>query len=130
MADANTPAIGQIGWIDLTGPDAERVRDFYQDVTGWSPSAVDMGGYSDFCMTPPGATQPVSGICNARGSNPDLPPVWLIYITVADLDECIRRGLERGGKLRHPPKSMGAARYCVIEDPAGAVAGLYEAARE
>ena len=37
-------------------------------------------------MIPPGAAQPVSGICHARGSNADLPPVWLIYITVADLE--------------------------------------------
>jgi len=110
-------------------PDAESVRDFYQDVAGWSASPVDMGGYSDYCMSPPGAAQPVSGICHARGGNADLPPVWLIYITVEDLDESIRRCLERGGKLRHPPKSMGAARYCIIEDPVGAVAGLYEAAK-
>jgi predicted enzyme related to lactoylglutathione lyase len=81
-------------------------------------------------MIPPGGSEPVSGIRHARGGNADLPPVWLIYITVEDLDESIRRCLEHGGKLRHPPKSMGGARYCVIEDPAGAVAGLYEAAKE
>ena len=52
---------GQIGWIDLTVPDAEAVRDFYQSVTAWSPSPVDMGGYNDFCMTPTGAgDQPVT----------------------------------------------------------------------
>ena len=31
MADAGKPAIGSIGWIDLTVDDAERVRDFYAD---------------------------------------------------------------------------------------------------
>ena len=82
-----------------------------------------MGGYSDYCMSPPGAAQPVSGICHARGDNADLPPVWLIYM-VEDLDESIRRCLERGGNLLHPPKTMGSARYCIIEGPAGAVAGL------
>ena len=44
MPESNAPAVGQIGWIDLTVPDAERVRAF-----------------------------------------------WLIYITVADLDESVRR---------------------------------------
>jgi predicted enzyme related to lactoylglutathione lyase len=34
MADDAKPGPGQIGWIDLTVPDAEAVRDFYQDVTG------------------------------------------------------------------------------------------------
>ena len=77
---------GQIGWIDLTVPDASAVRDFYQSVTGWTPSPVDMGGYQDFCMHPAGEAQPVAGICHARGHNEGLPPVWLVYITVDDLD--------------------------------------------
>jgi diazepam-binding inhibitor (GABA receptor modulating acyl-CoA-binding protein) len=49
---------GQIGWIDLTVPDAPALRDFYQGVTGWTPSPVEMGGYQDFCMHPPGEPQP------------------------------------------------------------------------
>jgi len=30
---------GKIGWIDLTVPDAEAIRDFYQHVAGWVPLA-------------------------------------------------------------------------------------------
>src|ERR1035438_2493750 len=82
---------GQIGWIDLTVPDAAGLRDFYQAVTGWTHSPVKMGRYHDFCMHPPGDAQPVAGICHAKGENVGLPPVWLIYITVDDLDP------------RHPP---------------------------
>ena len=118
---------GKIGWIDLTVSNAEGVRDFYQSVTGWTPSGVDMGGYRDFCMHPPGESQPVAGICHARGPNADLPPVWLVYITVDDLDESVRRCESLGGKVRVAVRSMGSmGRYCVIEDPAGAVAALFE----
>ena len=96
--------LGNIGWIDLTVPDAEAIRDFYQHVTGWVPSPVGMGDYEDYCMTPAGAEQPV-----------------------ADLGEAVRRCQERGGKVRVPPKDMGAqGRYSIIEDPAGAVTGLFE----
>ena len=122
-----TPSAGRIGWIDLTVPDAVAIRDFYREVAGWTASAVNMGGYDDYCMNPAGAEQPVAGICHARGSNTGLPPVWLIYITVADLEESIRRTVERGGKVRRPPEDMGSmGRFCVIEDPAGAVAALFE----
>ena len=121
---------GKIGWIDLTVSNAEAVRDFYQSVTGWTPSEVDMDGYQDFCMHPPGESQPVAGICHARGPNADLPPVWLVYITVEDLDESVRRCESLGGKVRVPVRSMGSmGRYCVIEDPSGAVAGLFESPR-
>jgi uncharacterized protein len=88
-----------------------------------------MGGYEDFNMTPPGAADPVAGICHARDGNRDLPPVWLIYLTVADIEESVRQCETRAGKLRSPIKNMsGQGRYCVIEDPAGAVAGLFEKA--
>jgi predicted enzyme related to lactoylglutathione lyase len=119
---------GHIGWVDLTATDAVPLRDFYQSVTGWTPSQVDMGGYSDFCMHPPGEAQPVAGICHARGVNADLPPLWLIYITVEDLDGSLRRVEAGGGKVRLPARSMGAmGRFAVIQDPAGAVCALFEA---
>ena len=55
MSDSKRPQVGTIGWRDLTVENAESVRDFYQGVVGWETSAVDMGGYSDFNLIPPGA---------------------------------------------------------------------------
>ena len=98
---------GSIGWIDITVPNAESLRDFYQNVTGWAPSPVDMGGYSDFSMHPSPGGEPVAGICHARGPNAAMPPQWIIYITVDDLDESIRRCRELGGRLRVPVRPMG-----------------------
>ena len=118
------PKIGTIGWHDLTVENADEVRDFYSRVVGWEPSPVDMGGYSDYNMTPPGG-EPVAGVCHARGVNEDLPPRWLMYVTVADADESARRAVELGGKVVAGPKGDPKARYCVIEDPAGAVLALY-----
>lgn len=119
------PKIGSIGWIDLTVDNATLLRDFYADVVGWTPANVDMGGYSDFMMVPPDA-EPVAGVCHARGANTDLPLAWLIYIVVADLDQSIERCEKNGGKIVAGPKNMGAARYCVIRDPAGAHCALYQ----
>ncbi len=50
-----TPGPGTINWIDLTIPDAESVRKFHADVTGWKAAPVEMGGYNDYCMMPAGA---------------------------------------------------------------------------
>lgn len=80
-----------------------------------------MGGYQNFCMVALSSGQSVAGICHTRAGNADLPPVWLMYITVADLDQSMRRCVERGGKIRVAAKSAhGVGRYCVMEDPAGA----------
>lgn len=124
MADSKKPAVGSITWRDLTVKDAEKVRDFYSKVVGWKSSPVDMVGYNDFNMNLPGSGETVAGICHARGPNAKLPPQWLIYITVADVDESAKRCVELGGKIIDGPRLMGEYRFCVIQDPAGAVAAL------
>jgi hypothetical protein len=120
-----TPRPGSITWIDITVEHAEPLRDFYQSVTGWSPEPVTMGGYTDFSMNDAGGA-PAAGICHARGSNAALPPQWLIYITVEDLDHSIAECERLGGSIVSPPRSYGGGRYCVIRDPAGAVCALYQ----
>jgi len=124
----NQPKMGQIGWVDLTVGDAESIRDFYTSVVGWRPEPLDMGGYSDFTMRPPDG-DPVAGVCHARGSNADVPAQWLIYITVTDLDDSMEQCRVLGGAVTAGPKNAGSmGRYCVIRDPAGAVAALFEPA--
>ncbi len=125
MSEGSSPAIGSIVWHDLTVGDEVAVRDFYRTVVGWTAEDLDMGGYDDFVMMPPGSQTPAGGICHARGGNADLPPQWLVYIAVADLDESIRRCVDLGGRVIAGPKDGGdGSRYAVIQDPAGAYAAL------
>jgi len=125
MSDALKPPSGSIAWIDLTVPDATGVRDFYKDVVGWDHDACDMDGYQDFNMMAAGTDLPIAGICHARGGNADMPPSWMIYITVPDVDAAAARCGESGGKVLVGPKGE-KQRFCVIEDPAGAVCALFE----
>jgi predicted enzyme related to lactoylglutathione lyase len=118
---------GHIRWIDLTVRDAPKLREFYEAVVGWTSSPVNMGTHEDWCMTPHGEMDPVAGVCHAKGINEGLPPVWLIYITVADLAESIAECKSRGGQVIFGPKNFGTdGQWCVIRDPAGACAALYE----
>ena len=124
--EAVSPAVGTIAWRDLTVPNAESIRTFYEQVVGWKSSPVDLGSYSDFEMLQPSSGESVAGICHARGSNAGLPPVWLIYITVEDLDHSLQECQRLGGALVAAPRSYGGGRYCVIQDPAGALCALYQ----
>ena len=127
LKKAGGKPVGGVGWVDLTVADAAGIRDFYRDVAGWTASEVSMGGYSDFCMNEPATGSPAAGVCHARGENADLPPQWMIYVRVADLDASLAKCAEGGGRLVAGPRSFGAGRrYAVIEDPAGAVCALYE----
>ena len=126
MSDANTP-VGSVSWTDLTVPNAEQVRSFYEAVAGWVSEPVDMGGYCDFSMNRPADGQTVAGICHARGENAGLPAQWLVYITVEDLTASLQQCEALGGKVLAGPRDMGGqGRMAVIRDPAGAVAALFQ----
>lgn len=118
--------VGKIGWIDMTVDDADGLRDFYTSVVGWETEAVSMGDYSDYSMTLPASGEAVSGICHARGGNADLPGGWLIYITVADVEASAAACTANGGELLVAPKGLAGGRFCVIRDPSGATAALYQ----
>ena len=120
------PEAGALVWIDLTVPSADGVRDFYESVIGWTSDEVDMGGYSDYSMNAPGSGTTIAGVCHARGVNADLPPVWMPYFVVDDLDSSIERCTELGGEIVVAPRSLGEGRFCVVRDPAGAVSALYQ----
>lgn len=121
------PAPGSIGWVDLTVPNAEVVQAFYRDVVGWRVKPLSMGGYDDYVMESPTRAAPVAGVCHARGENADLPPHWLIYFAVDDLDRSIEQCRQRGGTVVSGPRSCGEmGRFCVVKDPAGAHAALLQ----
>ena len=117
---------GKIGWIDITVDDANGLRDFYADVVGLVPDAVSMGEYDDFNMTMPASGEPVCGICHAHGSNKDLPGGWMVYFVVDDVDASAAACTAKGGNILVEPRGLAGGRFCVIEDPSGATAALYQ----
>ena len=124
---SNPPEVGSITWFDLTVENSDEVREFYRGVVGWTETPLDMGGYSDHCMNKPGDNKTVAGICHAKGPNTGIPPQWLIYITVADLDESLKQVTELGGKVLSPVRNAGGgARMAIVQDPAGAASALFQ----
>lgn len=118
------PEVGSIVWTDLSVPDADEIRTFYESVIGWKSTPHDMGDYNDFNIVTPSSGKTVAGICHARGFNEKLPPVWLVYVQVEDVEASARRCVELGGEVLDGPRSMGDMSFCVIRDPSGAVLAL------
>lgn len=120
--------VGHIAWVDLTVPDAAALRDFYREVVGWSVQEVELQDagerYVDFVMV--GADgSPAAGICHARGANADLPPVWMLYLPVGDLELSVLRVEEEGGTvLKSTHGKDGQCAYAAIQDPVGACLAL------
>lgn len=113
---------GEIIWRDLTVADADALQRFYTEMVGWRAQPFE----GDFNMVIPGTDAPIAGICHAKGVNSKLPAQWLMYVTVDDLTKSIRAARKWGGKVIDGPRDIGKARFCVVQDPAGAVIALYQ----
>jgi predicted enzyme related to lactoylglutathione lyase len=121
------PRTGLIKWADLTVDDAKGVRDFYSAVVGWDSKTFDVGGREDYVMTHGETGDVVAGVCSQAGDIKGLPQQWLVYVTVDDLDDSIAACDANGGKVVFGPRdSETMGRWCVVEDPAGAVMALTE----
>jgi len=123
-ADGAAAHVGHISWLDLTVSDASATRDFYRAVVGWSAQDVEREDgserYADYEMLCDDGS-PAAGVCQARGVNLALPPVWLIHLPVGDLAESLRRAQEEGGKIIQATQaSDGRDSSAVIQDPVGA----------
>lgn len=119
---------GRIAWLDLTVADAAAARDFYREVVGWAVQDIEVehGGerYADYTMLG-GDGAPAAGVCHARGANVGLPPVWMLYLPVGDIDESLRRVEEEGGKVVKAVKGAdGAYMYAAVQDPVGVYLAL------
>ena len=120
--------IGQFVWADLTTNQAESLKEFYKEVIGWKEFPVAMkdgeDSYNDYAMMID-EKEPAGGICHKRGVNSYIPPQWIMYICVEDVNDTLKKALDNGGILIHESKkSDGTYNYVIIQDPAGAVFGF------
>jgi len=125
---ANENKLGKFLWADLTVPNAAELKEYYKEVIGWSEHPVAMKDgeepYEDFAMMTDKDTA-VGGICNQRGVNANIPPQWITYINVEDVEKSLNKAIALGGKLIHESKKKdGSYNFVIIADPVGAVFGM------
>lgn len=123
--------IGAIISADLTTPQAGSLKDFYKEVIGWESEEMQQKDgeetYPDYVMKDDQGNW-VGGVCHDRGANIGIPPVWMVYINVADISESIRKCKELGGKIiKEARNKKGELQYAMIQDPAGAILAVTKA---
>ncbi|SHJ42983.1 hypothetical protein SAMN02745194_02569 [Roseomonas rosea] len=112
---------GDFIWYELLTPDPASAATFYGAVLGWT--SRDAGGptpgyglfstaeiaVAGFMAMPPGA------------AGAGMPPQWLGYVAVEDVDASVRSVLEAGGTQHMPPIDLaGIGRFALLADPQGA----------
>ncbi|MGH2558201.1 MAG: VOC family protein [Thermomicrobiales bacterium] len=119
---SETTQIGRFVWRDLMTTDPEKAEAFYSGLFGWSVNPVDMGNLT-YRMLRNGETD-FGGIVdiNEVAAGQGIPPHWVSYINVPNVDETTAKVTQLGGKVHLQPTDIpGVGRFAVAEDPTGAV---------
>jgi len=110
---ANTK--GSFFWYELMTPDIEASKAFYTEVVGWTARAFEGG--QDYTVLMAG-DQGVGGI---MAKPQDVPPHWIGYIHVADVDAAAASAQAAGARLMRPAWDVpNVGRMAPVTDPQGA----------
>ncbi len=120
---------GRFVWYELMTTDMEAAEIFYRDVVGWGAQDAGMSGvrYTMFTV----GSRPVSGSMalpqSARSMG--IPPLWLGYIAVDDVDTLAADIVIDGGVVHRAAADIpGIGRFAIVGDPQGAAFALYHGA--
>jgi uncharacterized protein len=114
---------GSPSWVDLASPDPADASRFYAGLFGWSivEGPPEAGGYR-MCEIDGKA---VAGI--SMQMNPDMPPWWTTYISVANADETAAAITDDGGSVvMEPFDVLDVGRMAVAADPTGAMFSIWQ----
>jgi hypothetical protein len=117
---------GTFCWDELHTRDMEAAKKFYGNVFGWSGKG-DQGGTDYWHVQTAG--KEIGGMTSHMGG-PNVPPHWLGYIAVSDVDAMTQKVETLGGKILMPAMEIPkVGRFSVVQDPTGAVFSLFRSAR-
>jgi predicted enzyme related to lactoylglutathione lyase len=115
---------GQFVWYELTTPDPDGAQKFYPRFTGWGTQKFD----DDYTIWTTSG-KPFAGIfrlgpeMRAQG----VPPNWMPYVETDNVGKTAELAASLGGKIISGPSDIpGTGRYAVLQDPQGAVFGIYK----
>ena len=110
---------GAFSWCELMTTDPTAATAFYSQLFGWKIEAMNMGMPYNVVKVGDAAIGGVMGM--PPGAPTGMPPTWVPYVTVADVDALVKEVARLGGKVHMPPTDIpSVGRFAVIADPQGA----------
>jgi len=124
MTEVSVYAPGTFCWVDLGTTDTDAAKAFYTQLFGWEAVDVPAGEMGVYTML----QKEGEDVCALYAMNtPGVPPYWLSYISVDQLDAVAEQVTTLGGKVMQPPFDvMESGRMALVQDLEGAVFALWE----
>lgn len=119
---------GTFAWADLATTDTAAARQFYTQLFGWQAHDMPAGPDSVYTMLLLEGKE-VAGLYEmaAEQKAQHIPPYWLSYVSVDDLDSMAAKAQSLNGTILLPPMDvMDAGRMALVQDPTGAIFGMWQ----
>lgn len=130
MTEINTYSPGTFCWIDLATTDAERSKEFYAGLFGWSAYEIPVGP-GVFTMLQLGGKEVASLYQLSRQQQAQgVPAHWMPYVAVPRADDMAERVRSLGGQVLVAPFDvLDLGRMALVLDPTGAPFAVWQAGR-
>jgi uncharacterized protein len=124
-------AHGAFYWNELMTNDVEQAKTFFATTVGWEFEGMNMADAGTYWVAKADG-KPVGGIMDMTGIvPPGVPPHWMSYLEVDDVDARLAQVASAGGNVIRPPFDIaGVGRIAILADPTGAVMGWMTPVRE
>jgi predicted enzyme related to lactoylglutathione lyase len=115
---------GTFCWNELVTRDMDGATKFYTELLGWKAVVGDMPGIK-YTLLKSGDSD-AGGLMDMPPDVPkEVPSHWMAYIAVDDVDGLAEKVGSLGGNILHGPQDIPTVgRFCIIQDPTGAVVSL------
>ncbi len=130
--DDPKPIAPVVVWTECMTRDAGKAKDFYTKLLGWTIETIPMGADGEYTMWKNGDTM-LGGMMHMDGPQfENIPPHWLNYIGVEDIDNLASRISALGGTVVQPPMDIpnNMGRISVFSDPGGGHIAMYQSAQK
>lgn len=119
---------GLFNWVDLATTDLNGAKAFYSELFGWETAEIPIDGGGVYLMFQiDGHDVAGAGSLDAEMQAQGVPPHWSSYVKHADVDGATQKAADAGGQVLFPPMDvMDAGRMTMVQDPSGAVFGIWE----
>lgn len=112
---------GVFSWSELITTDIDAAKHFYSQLFGWTLEDMPLAEGRTYTVASVGDRQ-IGGIMAMLPHMQGIPSHWGIYVTVDDVDATAQQAQQLGATICHGPQDIpGVGRFCVIQDPQGAV---------
>jgi predicted enzyme related to lactoylglutathione lyase len=114
-------------WLDYAGNEMKSANEFFTKLFGWDISMADGSPMEYFMINHKGMPGGGTMALSQEMKDMNVPPCWTSYIGVENIEACLAKTTENGGKVMFGAMEVpGAGRWAIIQDTEDGVVGLWE----